>query len=199
MTISIVIAKYCEDISWVDNLENNTKIYIYTKNGETYKDHIYTNIKLPNIGRESHTYLYHIINNYNNLTDIVIFTQGNYKDHINDINELYYKINDFYHMPYDHIKDFRLMNYGTDLVPNKDNFTVDQWLKHYNIETNPEKYIYKIKYGACFSTTKQNILSRPLSFYQELIKQLDTNNSEVGHFFERAWYFIFNVHKINIL
>ena len=28
---------------------------------------------------------------------------------------------------------------------------------------------------------------------------MDTNNSEVGHFFERSWYYIFNLHKKNIL
>ena len=27
-------------------------------------------INLDNVGRESHTYLYHVINNYNNLSDI---------------------------------------------------------------------------------------------------------------------------------
>jgi hypothetical protein len=39
-------------------------------------------IKLPNLGREGGTYLYHIIKNYDNLSDYTIFTQANPVDHI---------------------------------------------------------------------------------------------------------------------
>ena len=40
---------------------------------------------------------------------------------------------------------------------------------------------------------------RPLEFYKELIKQLDCRDKEVGHFFERSWYCIFNLHKEHLL
>ena len=37
-------------------------------------------ISLPNLGRESHTWLYHIVNNYHELDDINIFLQGKVDD-----------------------------------------------------------------------------------------------------------------------
>ena len=31
---------------------------------------------MPNVGRESHTYLYHIVENYDNMADWTVFTQS---------------------------------------------------------------------------------------------------------------------------
>jgi hypothetical protein len=72
MKSEIVIARYNEDLSWTKKLPNSIKITIYNKGN----DIDYPCIKLPNVGRESHTYLYHIIENYNNLADQTIFCQG---------------------------------------------------------------------------------------------------------------------------
>lgn len=71
MDTELVVARYNEDLSWLFKV-NNKKITIYNKGNNIN----YNNIKLPNIGRESHTYLTHIIKNYDNLADITIFTQG---------------------------------------------------------------------------------------------------------------------------
>jgi hypothetical protein len=71
MDTELVVARYNEDLIWLSKV-NNKKITIYNKGNNIN----YNNIKLPNIGRESHTYLTHIIKNYDNLADITIFTQG---------------------------------------------------------------------------------------------------------------------------
>ena len=47
-----------------------------TSNEDFEKGNVYKTINLPNIGREAHTYLYHIINNYDNLADINVFLPG---------------------------------------------------------------------------------------------------------------------------
>lgn len=65
----IVVARYNEDISWTSKYQPN--VIIYNKGNYLPKS-----ISLPNVGRESHTYLYHIVNNYNNLADRTIFFQG---------------------------------------------------------------------------------------------------------------------------
>ena len=73
MKTELVIARYNEDLSWTTTI-NDPDVYctIYNKG----KPIDLPCIPLPNIGRESHTYLQHIINNYNNLADITIFCQG---------------------------------------------------------------------------------------------------------------------------
>ena len=63
----------------------------YNKNYIIYnKLNIYNKILLENLGRESKTYLYYILTNYNNLPDVVVFTQEIISDHkgSDDINYL---------------------------------------------------------------------------------------------------------------
>jgi hypothetical protein len=75
MKTEIVIARYNENLDWLKKIKKSKdiKITVYNKG----KDDINVPfISLPNIGRESHTYLYHIINNYHNLADQTVFCQG---------------------------------------------------------------------------------------------------------------------------
>jgi len=79
---NIIVARYKEDISWL--LPYNDCLTVYNKgpnNLEGYK----TIVSLKNIGREGHTYLYHIINNYNSLSNRVTFLQGDSLPHNNTI------------------------------------------------------------------------------------------------------------------
>jgi hypothetical protein len=58
------------------------------------------------------------------------------------------------------------------------------------------KHIYTI-IGSCFSIRKQCILSRPLSFYKQILLQLEEggNAPEVGYFIERMWIAIFKINQ----
>lgn len=80
--ISLIVARYNEDIDWVKAYDDIAIIY---NKGD--KINIYFNriINIENIGREGHTYLYHIINNYNNLSSRVIFTQADPFTHNNTL------------------------------------------------------------------------------------------------------------------
>jgi len=69
MKTEIVVARYNENLSWLKKLPKDIIITVYNKGND---DINIPSIKLPNIGRESHTYLYHIIKNYNNLADQTI-------------------------------------------------------------------------------------------------------------------------------
>ncbi len=89
--MDIVIAVYNENIDWIEKLLEN-RIFIYLKNPERL-DEIKTkfpnvNVEvLENIGRESHTYLYHICNHYYSLSKFTVFLQGNPFDHCPTIIE----------------------------------------------------------------------------------------------------------------
>jgi hypothetical protein len=85
----LTVAKYTENIEWVDkgNSIDGLDSIIYNKlndlsNHESYRINDKRNIDLFNIGREAHTYIWHIVNNYENLYDIEIFAQGRIDDTI---------------------------------------------------------------------------------------------------------------------
>jgi len=196
MTHSIVVAKYKENVDWLGKYIDNYPIYLYDKSGETQNYNNSINVEyIKNVGRESHTYLHHIIKNYDNLSDYVIFTQAKHNDHIKKFDKLFKKGNGYFHLYY-YPKNFKLKNFHGTLTPVEGNLTFGQWFEKY-IEKDFDPLHFRMKFGAIFCVSKDNILSRPKSFYIELHNQLEKggSNPELGHFFERSWYYIFNCHK----
>lgn len=80
MTYKIVVSRYTEDLSWLDEGGEEVRIntLIYNK-GEALG--LPNEVLLPNIGRESHTYLNFIETHYDALPDVVVFSQGDVSDH----------------------------------------------------------------------------------------------------------------------
>ena len=85
MSYIIVVARYNENIEWLNSEMSNCIIF---NKGE--KLDLNNEIFLENVGRESETYLSYIISNYNNLPDVVVFTQARISDHVgsDDVNYL---------------------------------------------------------------------------------------------------------------
>ena len=88
--LEIVVARYNEELDWLKKIPKTFKITIYNKGLDNIKNvpSTATIIKLPNIGRESHTYLYHIIENYDKLADKTVFCQGDSIFHSPDFLKL---------------------------------------------------------------------------------------------------------------
>jgi hypothetical protein len=74
MTIDVVVARYNEDTTWMSALFH-PRIFVYNK-GDGPEP------RLPNVGREAHTYLHHILENYDRLPDWTFFTQGDPNRHM---------------------------------------------------------------------------------------------------------------------
>ena len=72
MEFQIVVMRYMEDISWVENLEN---VIIYNKGNAIKTRHKVVN--LPNIGMYHASQFYHCIKNYDNLAEMTLFIQAN--------------------------------------------------------------------------------------------------------------------------
>jgi hypothetical protein len=84
MSFRFVVARYNENIDWLNDVSDNT---IILNKGEPLN--IRNEIILKNVGRESESYLQYIIMNYENLPDIVVFTQANISDHRGENNYIH--------------------------------------------------------------------------------------------------------------
>jgi len=71
--VELIIARYNENVEWT--LAYNDIVTLYNK-GSGLTNGLDTIINLPNVGREGHTYLHHIIKNYDSLVSRTIFSQG---------------------------------------------------------------------------------------------------------------------------
>ena len=179
LTISVIIAKYKEDTNWVADIRH--KAYLYDKS-ETPID---GSIKLKNIGREAHTYLHHIVENYNNLSDINIFLQGNPFDHgvnlISDINNLDLK-QEF--LPLNGIIKRSKKTESKGLI--------DGFSEHHGIDLTSIEEL-EFTPGAQFAVTREAITKHPIEFYQKIYSTLcnTDSNPEEAHIMERLWMYMF--------
>ena len=188
MLKQLVLARYEEDLDWVieNNLMPDTKIY--NKGSELSTK--YTDvIKLPNVGREAHTYLSHIISNYEDLAEVTYFCQGHPFDHSLNFVE---KFNDLEITKFTYLGDYShtiYKDYLCDETVYDKNFPiVADTLDLTSLLPN----VYEFKRGAIFAVPKQAILDHPLNYYRKAIKFVDSDSVGVAaHSFERLWEFIF--------
>jgi len=216
-SIEIVIARYNENLKWtLDYPFNQYKYIVYNKgiNDNYEKSNVVRSYKLNNVGREGHAFLYHIINNYDNLSDIVVFLPGSvdlsYKYIkaylllilIKIYNNAVFQVdlyrpnginNDLY--------DVRVIDYKTssnanrEILSDKEKYTVTQskiypygkWYNHY--------FNFNIKNSShfgIFSISKKDILNHSKEYYLKLIKDLEhSSNPEEIHYFEKSWEAVF--------
>lgn len=223
----LVIAYYNESeyINTFINYANKYKYFIHLYNkGDTnikFSDNVSINYKihkLQNIGQATHTYLYHIIENYDKLSNITIFMLGSaFRDKsksekahwlLNNANKCkgfsakriwLSDIDDYnWELPYYDIFNYNNSNIKENSIRTKtkmiraNNIPLGKWIEKNTYFNLPNKRFYRTS-KCMFALTKDVILQKPLSFYKNLIKQLelDSTKLEVIHFFERSWICIF--------
>lgn len=211
VTFNIVVAKYLENIDWISkyNLEQYT--VVYDKSTEYSPFSPYNVIPLPNYGRESHSFLYHIIKNWDILPDVLVFTQADPFPHA-DLDSWYTDILQAYvtgcfnnwqvdgcHGHTGH--HFNIDHYGgvpMELI----DMNMGQWFIDIIGEPRMPCPLTWRPAASGMAISTSLIKTREKTFYERLYNRLDGKiNPAEGHFFERAWYYIFNCHKFatNIL
>ena len=78
LSAELVVAHHNEQLDWLgpalERLPPGTRVRVYSK-GEVMPT-VGVVERLPNVGRESHTFLYHVATRYNRLADITLFVMG---------------------------------------------------------------------------------------------------------------------------
>ena len=80
--VEIIISRHNEDISWSDMYASIRTVYDKSDEPNVLKVGTPGNVvRLANLGRESHTYLTHIVKNYAKLAELTVFSQGSAPGH----------------------------------------------------------------------------------------------------------------------
>lgn len=212
MKFDIVVAHYKENIDWIRGLNHPSirRVFVYTK-GPVVSDlndervfHSY----LPNVGRESHTYLWHCVHNFKDIaegrmSDFTFFVQGaphsmDAKTIIAWIDEaerysLDFTLNYRISSPYDFLASGRVKFWAGPTHAAE--FGVKEWCDAY---VNPAVDFKKmpIFWNACFGVSSECVADsgrERLATIQQ--KELSTLNPECGHYCERLWYHIFRMER----
>lgn len=216
-TIEIIVSRYNEDLEWLnDKLIEGLPVTIYNKgkNDDFNKIPLLKKqITLDNVGVCVHTYLYYIIENYENLPDVTIFLPGScMDDHKKELttktiiktketkNSVFYVAGIHTNPISEELYDFTIDNYSLDNQKNKsvnsdtllipcDIRPFGKWYK----TVFPNLDVNYVNYKGIFSVSKEHILNRSKKSYEELIKFVNKNkNEESAHYFERAFLAVFH-------
>jgi hypothetical protein len=206
--IQLIIARYREDIAWVD--ETGYDYVVYDKSGQS----VTNAVPLPNIGREGHSYLTHIVRHYDDLARVCVFLQGDPFDHLDPsgrgtVDQLRSMVADIADkgVPFRGFAWFRLrcdpLGRPHDMCAPENKGRWAGWGRDIPVgeifETLfaapvPQEIVARGAAG-CFAVSAERIRTRPRGFYERALALFeadpdDANNT--GHAFERLWHFIFN-------
>lgn len=206
----LVISRYTEHLDWVPRLMNaqfQPKITVYTKHpvdglAPDIERLVSASLRLPNVGREAHTFLSHVVTNYDNLAPMTIFAMGSV-----DVVGRWLRFGQLLRTRFGTFKDgivgtaccsarglqqkLKLNSYeGKPLVPAKHR----PWGKWLDATFGPESDHKILSFNSTFCASRQSIRARPKAFYESLVRELEEggNDSELGFFLERAWPLVFS-------
>jgi len=182
--VEYVVAHYQENLDWLVPYSANLRIY-HKGNLDQSPIPAAGWVKLSNVGREGHTYLFHIINNYQNLADITFFLQGKIEDHAlgKSVEDLLPKVMAhgvaFFgrrfparHFCYDYPRFLRF------------------WREIFGTQAPNQIAFYA---GACFGVRRELILRHPIDFYEKILRVLaKSRDPDEGYYVERMWCFMFD-------
>jgi len=209
--IEIVVSRYNENLEWINNYPFNQFQYtVYNKgiNENFNKKNVTKIINLPNVGVCDHTYMYHIVSNYdeNSLKQITVFLPGsvNMPSKINKAISILLKalltqsaffVGEYTSSVFHFFKDFTIDNHKTG---NSENFNLNNrgeliksWLRPFGnwyLYNFGETIVSYYTYNGIFSFDKKDIMKYKKYRYERILDQLKAGpNVEVAHYMERSW------------
>lgn len=202
-TVEIVVARYGEDTSWTRGM--GLPCLVYDKSGAPGP------LSLPNIGRETHTYLTHIARRYPDLSDYTAFLQGDPFPHMGEGADARWlkarieqnvrigvKFTGFAwfklkcdrlgrpHAMADPEREGRWKGWGKDIP-------VGEVYEKLFSGAAPETFLVTAPAGMLF-VSRERILARSKAFYQRCLRLVESDPEDefnTGHAFERLWQVIF--------
>lgn len=203
-TVGIVVAHYNEDLSWLNDAKDACTVY--SKGGEKNAPS-YPYTPLPNIGREGHTYLHHIVEHYNDLPDVTIFLQGNIDDHVvigtkeivdisrntkpGEVTTFSFRELELFDLwdgiPWELYPSWKRWSSIPRVNATK---TPGQYWRQFFKKEVPESVGFQP--GALFAAHRDTIQQYPQELYREMLNELFLGemahvNPETGHHMERFW------------
>lgn len=214
----IVIAAYDRNLDWVHKIYGDIKSTIYRKGNNKHHQIFGRGIEIqinPNIGRDVHTFFFHLHERYDTLSEYTIFSQddpfdhwGNIIDITNgshndfskfctlDINNGYFgfhnnKIGTMWSMQRSNIGIGNVLYCHKNGAPHDTNLHIDldQYWKSIFIGKSPGTYEFIP--GGHFILTKSHAQLRSRNFYKNICQLLMTDNMSPWAI-ERLECYIFN-------
>ncbi len=185
--IELVVARFNEDLRWLKRVPPDIRVTVYHKGKE-----------LPNVGREAHTYLHHIVTRYDDLAPVTVFCQGKPFDHVSDFHKILKSLR---------VDRFQWFGHIIDRDDRTGSLLFQQWSKNEDHRPLPLDDFFRALWekpapdfmtfypGANFAVTAEQICKQPRAFYARALT-IAAELPDAAHCFERTWDRVFGVDGI---
>ena len=209
---SVIVARFDEQLDWLQPYYGLLAVYNKGKTGPTRLiDPVY---QLPNVGRESHTFVTYILRNYHSLPEYTAFVQGGIDDAHSWIRKDYGP-----RMISAMLKEAKESENGCSIALKAGLDDVDWGFEFDGTRIAIEKYKkfesrklrtlrqfwneilnlpipardeYRVYPSAFMVIRRDRIRSKSWVYYNRIEKELSYSSDPIeGHFMERSWYHIF--------
>lgn len=199
-SLELVVARYNEDLRWLRRVPKSVAITLYHKGGiPTLPDGVEERsalhlAALPNVGREAHSYLTHLVENYEKLAAVTVFCQGHPFDHAPDFHERLRLLVEGVEKP-DPFLWYGFLDETDDpcgrrlFVPwskNPERRELRTGLLYERLFEEPSPNIFCFRGGAQFAVSREAVMRRPRDFYERALELL-LEIPDAAHSLERMW------------
>ena len=198
--IELVIARHEEDLRWLRRVPDAIRITIYNKGAgpaltDNFKARECLRVReLPNVGREAHSYLTHLVECRDTLSPVTVFCQGHPFDHAPDFHDRLKALVEGVEIP-DPFLWYGFLEETDDelgrrlFVPwskNHDRRELSTGKLHRELCGEPSPNFFHCRGGAQFSVARESVLKRSPVFFGQALK-LSMSIPDAAHSFERLW------------
>ena len=192
-TLQIVVARYKENPEWLKPLSQHCIIYNKGPDNVVGFDNV---VKLTNFGRESDTYLKHILDHYPNFCDYTMFTQGQVRDHVRSVPALIKSLEQLINGEKDQLPGYVGLN---EVRVRQGWGVINNWhdRSHPGLplkavwdllyDTMPKDESLEVNYCAIFMVSKEHLLFHSKKFYQIMADYQATHEPAAGYVCERLF------------
>lgn len=201
--IELVVARHAEDLRWLRRVPPPMAVRILNKGKPIPGDQLperasLTQQPLPNVGREAHSYLTHMVERYDSLADVTVFCQGHPFDHAPDFHARMQALAVGVDMPdpflwygfLDDTDDPRGQKLFVPWSKNPEGKELNTGVLYERLFGEPSPPWFHFRGGAQFAVSREGIRSRSLVFYRQVLAEV-VADPLAPHSLERFWDRIF--------
>lgn len=202
MNVSIIVNYFNskEFLDLTNAIDESVSILVYNKSNIPLTDLKINHKEIisENIGREGHTYLTYIIDNYDTLSDINVFIQDDSYNHLFSVD--YFKNNfeqnkhsDFYQFPCSWRGGVKAMPFSRTVIEGyldlglNNNNDIKKFCELFNVDLPS---VYTTETCAHFLVSKNRILRHEKKFYKNVLEWLLSDELN-GYTLEHTWKLLF--------
>jgi len=200
--IELVVARWDEAVDWTRHVPRSVHPTIYDKGGDLDAADFprATIVRLPNVGREAQTYLFHMVERWESLAPVTVFCQGHPFDHAHDLHAVLRALA----QGEGRDRGFRWLGFIIDTDDPRGRRLFVKWSGnadgrelrldefHRLLFGEPAPDAVRFYPGAQFVVAAEQVRRRPREFYARAL-ELAATFPDAAHCFERLWDRVFGV------